>query len=454
MSKRKKSARRQRWEHGPGTVTQPKEESVGAAREGERVQLFREEVLATRQVQWLGPVLLLPRRSHRLFTLTAVIALLCVLSLLTFGKFTRKASIEGWLVPQQGLVRVFAPKPGVVVGLYVREGAYVRKGERLVKLSSELQTATLGGTQAEVLRRLDERREALRIERHQQEQLLLQQQRSYANRLAALGSELDQVTHDIATMKARVALSGRNFEMSRRLRQENFISEQQLEAAEAQKLDLESQLGSLRRQQIALTRERAGLSGDLADLPVKARAQIAVLEREASALEGEAAQAEAQREIVVTAPQDGTVTAILVELGGSAGGAAPLFSIVPAGSKLEAHLYSPSRAVGFVHPGQRVLLRYQAYPYQKFGHYGGVVESVSRSAVAPRELPPQLSGISAREPVYRITVRLAQQTVTAYGRQIGLQPGMQLQADIALETRRLYEWVLDPLYTVTGTWRG
>ncbi len=116
-----------------------------------------------------------------------------------------------------------------------------------------------------------------------------------------------------------------------------------------------------------------------------------------------------------------------------------------------------------MHPGQRVLLRYQAYPYQKFGHYEGTVTSVSRSAVSPGELPPQLAsntGVTgaatggAAEPVYRITVALARQTVTAYGEQVRLQPGMQLEADVALETRRLYEWVLEPLYTITGKWQA
>ena len=126
------------------------------------------------------------------------------------------------------------------------------------------------------------------------------------------------------------------------------------------------------------------------------------------------------------------------------------------GARLEAHLYSPSRAVGFVRPGQQVLLRYQAYPYQKFGHYAGVVANISRSAVSTAELPAQLAGIAGgvagSDPVYRITVTLERQTVSAYGQPVDLQPGMQLEADIALETRRLYEWVLDPLYTVTGKW--
>jgi membrane fusion protein len=82
------------------------------------------------------------------------------------------------------------------------------------------------------------------------------------------------------------------------------------------------------------------------------------------------------------------------------------------------------------------------------------VANISRSAVSPGELPPQLAGLAGPDPVYLITVTLARQTIAAYGRQVELQPGMQLEADIALETRRLYEWLLDPLYTVTGKWHS
>jgi len=426
-------------------------------------QLFRDQVLAERQTQWMGTVLLAPSRSDRWFTLAAVLIMLAIAALLCYGEFTRKARVGGWLVPQQGLMRVFAPQPGVVAELYVKEGAQVRKGERLLRLSGELESTTLGATQAEIVRRLIELRDALRDQRRQQERLLTQQQHTYANRLSSLHSELDQVRHDIETMKARVGLAEHNVTVNRNLREKGFVSEQQLQVVEADRLEQNSRLGALERQQIELGREQVTLQGELNDLPVKTQAELATIERNMATAEQELAQAEARREIVVPAPQDGTVTAILIEQGGHANVSAPLLSIVPAGASLEAHLYSPSRAVGFVRPGQRVLLRYQAYPYQKFGHYEGVVASISRSAVNPGELPPQLAGVTVAgvtggvagpEPVYLITVRLARQTVTAYGRQVDLQPGMQLDADIALETRRLYEWVLDPLYTVTGKWHG
>ncbi|GFE79586.1 hypothetical protein GCM10011487_15860 [Steroidobacter agaridevorans] len=420
-------------------------------------QLFRTEALTYRQTQWLGTVLLTPRRSHRIFTIVAVFAIVAIASLLIFGEFTRKARVEGWLMPQQGLVRVFAPQPGVVSGLYVHEGTQVRKGERLLRLSGELESVRLGATEAEIIRRLSGLRDALKEERRQQQRLLVQRQRSYSDRVAMLRSESMEIDRQIETMRERVRLAERNVMLNRKLRADGYISEPQFQIVQGEHLERQSQLGALRRQRIELRREQVMLEGELKDLPVKVGADIASIERNIVAAEQELAQAEARREIFITAPQDGTVSAVLVDQGGYANVSGPLLSIVPTGAALEAHLYGPSRAVGFVHPGQKVLLRYQAYPYQKFGHHEGVAVSVSRSAVSPSELPPQLAGILGTTPgvlgttpVYRITVRLKSQTVKAYGQAVPLQPGMQLEADIALDRRRLYEWMLDPLYTVTG----
>ncbi len=54
------------------------------------------------------------------------------------------------------------------------------------------------------------------------------------------------------------------------------------------------------------------------------------------------------------------------------------------------------------------------------------------------------------EQLYRLRVTLDDQAVTAYGQPRPLQSGMLLDADILQDTRRLYEWVLEPLYSLTG----
>ena len=419
------------------------------------VPLFRPEALAERQTQWLGTVVVKPRPSHRWFAVFSVATGVGLLALLFGATYARKAHVSGWLVPDQGVARVFAAQSGVVTRFLAREGQEVRKGQALLVVSTEQQSMALGNTQASIARTLAMRRDSLDDEARQNQQLLRQQSTALSARLEAIRSEQEQLKEEIGLQQARLDLARKSEERQSELRKRGFISDQQVQTATEARLDNASKLRVLKRNLTQLQRDRLTLEGELRDLPLKFQGQIAAIERNSAAVTQELAEVEARREIVVPAPRSGTVTAIQAETGGGVTPSVPLLSIVPSGGRLEAHLYTPSRAIGFVRQGQRVLLRYQAYPYQKFGHYGGVVTSVARSALNPAELPAQLAGLAAggersSEPVYRVTVRLDSQHVTAYGKPVPLQPGMQLEADLLIERRRLIDWVLDPLYSFTG----
>jgi membrane fusion protein len=418
--------------------------------------LFRPEVMQQRQNQWLGTILLEPRTSSTLFIAGATLSALAVLALLFFGSFTRKARVNGWLVPEQGLVRIFAPQAGVVIRMQVHEGVHVEKGAPLIVLSAEVQSDALGATQAQIIRRLHERRDSLSATKEVQDRLFDQQTRDMQQRLAILNTERRSMAREIELQRARLQLTENA--QSRTMRARDVLTLNGGNAAEQERIEQTARLQALERQQAAHTRELLELESRLRELPFRRRTQISEYERNVAALDQEVAEAEARRQIVITAPQDGTVTGIQTEAGGNADPRVPLMSIVPADAVLQAELFSPTRAIGFVRPGQRVLLRYQAFPYQKFGFYEGTIRSVSRSAVSPSELSQQLTGLTslfgANEPVYRVTVDLAQQTVTAYGGPVPLQPGMQLEADVLIESRRLIEWMLEPLFSVTGKMQG
>jgi membrane fusion protein len=288
----------------------------------------------------------------------------------------------------------------------------------------------------------------------------LQKQQTHAlqDRLAALRLEVTQINEEISIQQSRLQLAVKSEQRQRDLMQRGFISAQQLQGALEARLEQAAKLRTLERNRMTLQRDQLMLDSELRDLPLKFRAQAANIERSIASIGQELAEAEARREIIVPAPQNGVVTGIQAEIGGGVKSAVPILSILPAGTRLEAHLYASSRAIGFLRAGQKVLLRYQAYPYQKFGHYEGIVAGISGSATSPAELPPQLTGLTSlfgpAEPVYRITVTPARQEITAYGKSVPLQPGMQLDADIVIERRLLIEWVLDPLYSFTGKWNG
>jgi membrane fusion protein len=419
------------------------------------VPLFRPEVLRERQAEWLGTILLKPRAMHWWFAAAAALTVAAILALLLIASYTKKARVSGWLVPQQGMVRVFAPRPAVVTALRVREGAQVAQGQALAELSAEEQSTSLGDTQAGAVRALEAQRATLDVESRRSEELFGQQRAALGERLVALGSELDSMKQEIGVQNKRLALAQQWQQRMRELKKRGYISEQQVRVAAEAALDHAAKLRTLERGALALGRERLLVRGDLEQLPLKQASQAALIARTLAVTSRELGEAEARRSLVIPAPQAGTVTAVHANPGAAVGPAAPLLSIVPRGAVLEAHLYAPSRAVGFVRAGQPVLLRYRAYPYQKFGHSRGVIASVSRSAIEPGELPAMFaSGApgSPAEALYRVTVALERQHVTAYGKAAPLQPGMQLDADVLLERRRLFEWVLDPVFTLTGSW--
>jgi membrane fusion protein len=165
----------------------------------------------------------------------------------------------------------------------------------------------------------------------------------------------------------------------------------------------------------------------------------------------------ARRLIEIRAPEDGVVTAVLAHPGQMVGAGAPMLKIVPRHAPMQAELLAPSSAIGFIHEGGRVLLRYSAFPYQKFGEYWGTVVSVSRAAMNVEEANSLLAGVSPAKqtgPLYCIIVEPDSQKVSIYGEEHSLPAGMQVHAYALLEKRQLYEWVLEPLYDIGRATRG
>jgi membrane fusion protein len=314
-----------------------------------------------------------------------------------------------------------------------------------------VRSEALGATAEEVVKRLTARRDSLLVERAAQNALHDQRERDLAQRVEALRTQQKHLDSQIALQRDRLQISRRTVQRERTMRAGDLIPVARLERTEQDHLDQTARLEALERDRSTLQNDLIQVKGALQELPMLRQNALAELDRNADAVGQELAEAEARRSAVIVAPEDGIVTGILTEPGGNVTPSAPLMNLVPAGSKLQAQLFGPSGAIGFVKPGQRVSLRYESYSYQKFGAYGGTVASVSRSPVAAGDLPNQLASASpGSEPLFRVIVDLDRQTANAYGEAVPLQAGMRLDANVAIEARQLYEWILDPLYTMTG----
>jgi membrane fusion protein len=410
--------------------------------------LFRPEVVEGRRQGWLGSIQLIRPVSFTVLTVFVVTTTVAVVSYLSLGEYTRKARVSGYLVPDSGVIRLVTPQPATVIERHVTEGQTVRQGDVLFVLS--LERATLqGGTQAAVQQSLAARERSLQASSKQQ--ALLQQTQSVAlqRQISDMKRELAQLGTEADLQRERLGLAQHALARLESLRNDNFVSSAQVQTKAEEVLGLRAQLQGLERQGATKQREIGGLEAQLRELPLRTQTQLGEIDRDIAELVQKSAESEALTRIVIRAPQDGMVTSVLAERGQTATPATALASLVPADARLQAHLFAPSSAVGFVRSEQSVLLRYQAYPYQKFGHQAGHVMQVSRTPLQAAELA-SLALPASNEPLYRITVALDQQAVQAYGQAQPLAPGMQLDADVLLDRRRLIEWIFEPVLSIAG----
>ncbi|WOB08328.1 HlyD family secretion protein [Piscinibacter gummiphilus] len=350
------------------------------------------------------------------------------------------------------MIRLVPPQAATVVERHVTEGQVVKRGDVLFVLSMERATLR-GDTQAAVQASLAAREKSLKQSTEHQQRLQQSQAVALQRQIADMQQELAQIGAEAALQAQRLALAQQAQARLESLRNDNFVSSAQVQAKAEEVLGLRAQLQSLERQRAVQQREIGNLEAQARELPLRMQAQQGELERDLAVVAQRSAESEAQSRLVVRAPEDGMVTAVVAERGQPVTPGVALASLLPADARLQAHLFAPSSAVGFLHSHQPVQLRYQAYPYQKFGHHAGEVLQVSRTPLQAAEL----AGLSLparaadeREPLYRITVSLDQQAVQAYGRAQPLAPGMQLDADVLLDRRRLIEWIFEPLLSVTG----
>ncbi len=418
--------------------------------EDKELALFRQEALEHQKSQWLGTVLLAPGISHTLFAAFAAISSAAILCLLMFSDYTRKEKVTGWLVPEQGVVRVFSPQQSVITAINVKEGDFVSRDQVLIEVSTETRNTSGDQTQSSIIRELIAKEISLRTERRLTDAVHNADEEALSQKIKALEADLSLREEELSILRDKVEHATEDFERLDRLQNTGAISGRRLAQVKEEQLNHLSELRSFEREFAAVKEEKVEREANLRAAPLRRQMALAQLDRSASEVRQQLAEAEARRGRTITAPQSGIVTALQIELGGSVSPDIPLLTILPEGSVLQAELFIPSKARGLIKTGQIVSLRYQAFPYQRFGQYKGEVSRVSKSAITPSELVRQHQSTSRREstqePVYPATVKLERQSAIAYGEPIDLQPGMQVEAHIEIEKRRLIEWVLSPLF--------
>jgi membrane fusion protein len=410
--------------------------------------LFRHEAVEAKRPQVLGEIVLLPGSGSRWVAWLALALVAALVLLFAFGTYTRRSTVTGQLIPVQGLLRITVEQPGVVVETNVREGQAVSEGQLLLVVSGDRMGIDAAGYQRDMAAQIDARRRSLaadlaRLDRDESSEV-----GQWRRRVASLADERARALRQAEQLAVQVQVAESTVERYRGLFAKGFVSRDELSDKESALAGARAGREGALRQSMALEREATAAQRELDAMKSRNAMQRGELERQRLLAAQEFTALEAKRRVLVTAPQAGRITLLRAEPGQSVEPQRPLVHIVPEGNRLVARLQVPSRAAGFVRPGTPVRLRYDAFPYQKFGQQEARVQSVSAAAAWPVESNASTgAGVasSAPEPSYEVTVELPAQ-ILHNDSALQLQAGMRVEADLLHETRTLLEWMFEPLF--------
>jgi len=411
-----------------------------------RPALFRQEAVDFQRHnrEW-GHVALLQPLSIKVMTYFIALAIACIMSFLFVEQYSRKETVVGYLTPTSGTSKVFVPQLGTIREIHIKEGQQVPEGQPLLTIDTDQIAANGLDVNAAILDTLRSQKDLLRGQITAEEQRTKSEHERLTALLDGLKLEVSQLDAQLKIQVERIRVEEEFVASATALRKEGYMADADFKRRQVAFLEQKQNLNSLNQQLAARQNQLTETHYSLQQLPTVMAGKIQGLRSELATTELRITEVSGRRAYVIRAPAGGRISTLQATVGQFADPRRLQMEIVPSDSVLQAELFVPTRAIGFVQPGQEVRILYEAFPYQQFGTYSGRVISISQTILTKSDT---FGPIELKEPAYRITATLDRPDIDAYGKKIPLQAGMLLRADIILEKRSLISWLLDPLLSV------
>lgn len=405
--------------------------------------------------------------TGRITTWVLLVGLLATFVWLVLGKVDIVASAQGRIMPTDDVKLVQAANTGIVRKIYVRDGDVVKKGQPLIDLDPTVSTAEQAqaekallaaeldvarnqaiadalsgrgvhfsppaGTPANVV---DTQRRLIAAQVAESDAAVGGMAAARSSALADAQAAADQ----IRTLDQTVPVLDRELAAMRGLEGKGYAPGLKLMEMERQR---HTEAG---QRDIAVSQHARGLSDarkfgqQLAQAREQARqtalADLAKAQSEAMLRKEELTKAQRKSHLQrLVAPVDGTVQQLTVHtVGGVVEAVRPLMIVVPYGAlTVEAKVLN--KDAGFVHRGQAVAVKLEAFPFTRYGTVPGRIQSISTDSVDDKKMGP----------VYMAHVTLLRSTIDRGDRVVPLGPGMTATADIRTGRRSIMSYLVSPI---------
>lgn len=407
--------------------------------------LFREEAIEHRRNRLYGDVIISasPFSNISVVVIAAIGSALIGWAIMT--EYSRTETVAGIITTTKPTTKVFAQRFGTLKDLRVKEGQDVRSGDVLAVVSVDVPSKDGRFLGTSDLAEIGMQRELVEREVLNMERAFGDEKKRLASLIRQASLEGQSLEAQTATQRVILESAKAVFDLFGTVVADGIVSRNDYETRHREVLQAQQRVHQLEQERIKVAGQRAQYEAQLLKADTDYLKQKSEVSLKLSSLEQQRNRAQGEVDYQILAPMDGRVSSLQVSNGRVIDAKLPMMVIVPTDLEFQAEVYAPSRSVGFVREGQPVRIMFDAFPYQRFGSFGGTIKTISHSISGPGDLDVP---IKLEEPVYRVLVMLTKQDVHANGAFFPLQSGMTLKANIVLEKRSFSDWLLAPLNAV------
>ncbi|MTD38537.1 HlyD family efflux transporter periplasmic adaptor subunit [Erwinia sp. CPCC 100877] len=413
------------------------------------MSLFRQESIEGVKRPRLGEVILAPRPSLRISGMISLAVLLALIAFIAFFSYTREQKVSGILLPEQGVIKIYSPQAGVVKKIYVKEGDGVKVGDPLFVITGDRSSFEHDSTQESISDQIRTKLKLYNDSLRDLDSSWKLNKENYQSQIQQLKLRIELQKKQVSNQEKLARLLKQRVSQYQDLANKKFVSLEQLQRVNEESLRQNSNLATSQGELINARNLLLQHISTLAQLENDYERKSSDIKSNIASARQELIESELKKEIIIRSSKEGEITALTVTEGQYFDGHAPLLSIIPSGSQLVAYLYAPGTSIGFIKPDSDVWIRYSAWPWQKFGQHHGKVVNVSSVGLTKNEIEFPDNEMSDG-PFYRIVVRPDENFIHVYGKKEKLKAGMRLESNVTLDSRRLYEWIFEPLLNIKG----
>jgi len=407
--------------------------------------MFRKQVLENQFDKIWGEVNIVQPVKFKFLAVLISFIVFTVIVFLFSSDYHKKQHVQGYLSPSTGVVKSYSPNLVYVKEVLVKEGDIVKIDQPIVRLKYRNNLSSGLDTQQSLKEQLQIQLILLSEQESKLHEVYLTNKQEKEQKILELDEQIRLYALQQQQVSIRIKILSTRLEEYQPMLNKGFISKVEFEKVKEDLLILQQNLARLQAQSSTSIQQQSTLKIALKRLPLELEKSLNDNKLRVSEKDSRLTELLAESEILITASKAGHITALDIKDGQLLKPQQYMYSILPNDMELYAELLLPTRAFGFVEVGQTTRIKIDSFPYQKFGIVKGEIFETTEFVLFANEakLP-----IEIKESVYKVKAKLDKQTILAYGKNISLQAGMKLNADILVDKRSLMEWLFEPLLSL------